>query len=642
MATDAMSREKRRFWSLTAPVAATLALLVGALPLVQKVWADPSPVVTSPGPEQRPYTTTIEVAEDGNGIRAAVAAASLLVSLEQDPVDSPATLLRRAREDEQRITRALLALGYFSARVLTSVNGVLSGDADAEDELSAVPQPEKLAAVIQVIPGRLFVLGDVSIQTRGGGASVSHATLTMDAIGLRPGDPAISANIVAANGRAIEILREQGFAFARLESRQATADHATAKLDLALQYDPGQMARMGPVTIDGVEKVNPAFVAGLAPFTPGDPFTSSRLKDFKDTLERLNVFDSVVISEASTLDEELHLPLTVTVHERPRRAVGVAASWSTREGAALSSYWEHRNLLGEAERLRIEASSSRLFLNAVEDYEYVLRTSLTLPAWPERRDDVRFSINLKRERPDAYARNAVELGVGWTRLFDKSLRLEAGLLVAQAREEDIFGTQDRTTLSLPVALLYDTRNDPLEPVVGFRASAELRPLLDLRRAETAAARLLLQGAAYTRLDTDARTVLAGRISAGLSLGADVGDLPADLRFFAGGGGSVRGYAFQGLGPRDPQDRIIGGASLAEASVELRHWVWDDIGAAAFVDTGAAFAAEIPDFSNLGTGAGVGIRYRTPIGPLRLDVAIPLDPRASDPDFSVYVGLGQAF
>jgi len=642
MAPDAMSSEKRRFWASVAPVAATLALLVGGLLLVEQVQADQSPVVASPGQEQIPYTATIEIAEDGDGIRAAVGAASLLVSLEQDPVDSQATLLRRAREDGQRITRALHALGYFSARVLTSVNGVSSGDADAEDELSALPNSETLAAVIRVIPGRVFVLGDVSIQTGGGDASIAHETLTVDAIGLRPGDPAISANIVAANGRAIEILREHGFAFARLASRQATADHATATLDLALQYDPGPMARMGGVAIEGTEKVNPSFVAGLAPFTPGEPFTSSRLKEFQDIVERLNVFDSVVISEASALDGDLHLPLTVTVHERPRRAVGVAASWSTRDGASLSSYWEHRNLLGEAERLRIEASSSRLFLNAVEDYEYIFRTSLTLPAWPERRDDVRFSFNLKRERPDAYARNAVELGVGWTRLFDKSLSLEAGLLVAQAREEDVFGTQDRTTLSLPVALLYDTRNDPLEPLGGFRASAELRPLLDLRRAETAAARLLLQGAAYARLDSDARTVLAGRISAGLSLGADVGDLPADLRFFAGGGGSVRGYAFQGLGPRDAQDRIIGGASLAEASIELRHWVGENIGAAVFVDTGAAFTAEIPDFSNLGTGAGVGVRYRTPVGPVRLDVAIPLDPRASDPDFSVYVGLGQAF
>jgi len=637
-----MSTKKRRFAGGIEAVGVSLILLANALGASPAALAEQPAVAPSTDVSQTAYTTTIEIADEQAGIRGAVVAASLLVSLEQEPLDDPATLLRRAREDELRITRALHALGYFSARVQTSVSGISPDAVDATVASPLRPHSEPIATVIRVIPGRLFMLGEVSIRVVSRDAAVSHTDLQPDDMGLKPGDPAISATIIAANSRAIEILREDGFAFAKLASRQAIADHATARLDLELLFDAGPKALMGPVTIAGTEKMSPDFISGLAPFAAGDPFRASSLNDYRDIVERLNVFDSVEISEANSLDDRHLLPLTVTVHERPRRAVGVAASWSTRDGAALSSYWEHRNLLGKAERLRIEASSSRLFLNAVDDYEYALRTSLTLPAWPHPRDDVRISVGAKRERPDAFARNALEVGLGLTRRFDKTLSLEGGLALSIARQEDAFGTRDLTTLSLPLALLYDTRNDPLEPIEGLRASAELRPLLDLQRAETAAARLLLQGAAYARLDPSARTVLAGRMSAGLSLGADVSDIPADLRFFSGGGGSVRGYAFQGLGPRDAQGRIIGGASLAEASVELRHWAWDDIGVAAFIDAGAAFTAELPDFSNLGTGAGVGVRYRTPIGPLRLDIAIPLDPQPSDPDFSVYVGLGQAF
>ncbi len=642
MAPEPMTREKRAFARWKALIAECLVLLSGGLAACPLASAAQATIAASPVQKEQGYTTIIEGADDEVGIRSAVAAASLLVSLEQEPVDDPATLLRRAREDEPRITRALHALGYFSAQVQTSVNGVSPHDADAWDAMPVSPQEEPLTVLIRINPGRLFVLGDIRIQAGNIDAASPHELLTPEAIGLTPGDPAISANIVAANGRAIGILREDGFPFARLASRQATADHSTARLHLELLFDAGPRALMGSVKIEGTERMNPAFVAGLAPFTSGDPFKASSLREYKDTIERLNVFDSVSINEAEALDESLRLPLSVSVHERPRRAVGVAASWSTRDGAALSSFWEHRNLFGEAEHLRIEASSSRLFLNAVEDYEYGLRTSLILPAWPDRRDDVRISVGVKRERPDAFARNALELSLGWTRRLDKTMSLEGGLALSLAREEDVFGARDLTTLSLPMAFLYDTRNDPLEPIEGLRASAELRPLLDLQRAETAAVRLLLQSAAYAKLDPDARTILAGRASAGFSLGADVSDLPADLRFFSGGGGSVRGYAFQGLGPRDPQDRIIGGASLAEASVELRHWVWDDIGAAVFIDTGAAFTSQVPDFSDLGTAAGIGVRYKTPIGPLRLDVAVPLDPRASDPDFSVYIGLGQAF
>lgn len=637
-----MSTEKRRFAGRNAAVGVCLILLANTLGASCLAMAGQPAVAPSASVEQPAYKTTIEIEGEQADIRGAVVAASLLISLEQEPVDDPATLLRRAREDEPRITRALHALGYFSARVQISVNGASPDEVDTAVASPVQPHEEPMATVIRITPGRLFMLGDVSVRVASSDATVPPARLTSDDIGLKSGDPAISANIIAANGRAIEILREDGFAFAKLASRQATADHATARLDLELLFTAGPKALMGPVTIEGTEKMSPEFIAGLAPFAPGDPFTASSLKEYRDRVERLNVFDSVVIGEAGSIDNSLLLPLTVTVHERPRRAVGVAASWSTRDGAALSSYWEHRNLLGEAERLRIEASSSRLFLNAVDDYEYALRTSLTLPAWPHPRDDVRISVGAKRERPDAFARNALEVELGLSRRFDKTLSVEGGLALSIAREEDAFGTRDLTTLSLPLALLYDTRNDPLEPIEGWRASAELRPLLDLQRAETAAARLLLQGAAYARLDPSARTILAGRVSAGLSLGADVSDLPADLRFFSGGGGSVRGYAFQGLGPRDAQGRIVGGASLAEASVEVRHWAWEDIGIAAFIDTGAAFTAEIPDFNDVGTGLGVGIRYRTPIGPLRLDIAIPLDPHPSDPDFSVYVGLGQAF
>jgi translocation and assembly module TamA len=171
---------------------------------------------------------------------------------------------------------------------------------------------------------------------------------------------------------------------------------------------------------------------------------------------------------------------------------------------------------------------------------------------------------------------------------------------------------------------------------------EFRPFVNLDDTGSVTARVLAQSSAYVSLDPEARTVLAGRIAAGMTLGQDVSDLPADLRFFSGGGGSVRGYAYQGLSPRDALGRILGGASVAEAALEVRHWVYEDIGVALFADAGAAFSSDFPDFQDMGTGLGLGIRYRTPVGPLRLDVAIPLDPQASDPDFSLYVGLGQAF
>jgi translocation and assembly module TamA len=193
-----------------------------------------------------------------------------------------------------------------------------------------------------------------------------------------------------------------------------------------------------------------------------------------------------------------------------------------------------------------------------------------------------------------------------------------------------------------LAFLYDTRNDPLEPLTGIRASTEVRPIMSLTGSSDISTRLLGQVSAYASLDDEAQTVLAGRLALGITLASDLADLPNDLRFYSGGGGSVRGYPYQHLSPRNSLGQIVGGESLLEGSVEVRHWIRDDIGLAVFADAGGAFTSNVPDMGEAGVGLGAGIRYRTAVGPVRLDAAIPLDPRGTDSSFAVYVGLGQAF
>ncbi len=151
-----------------------------------------------------------------------------------------------------------------------------------------------------------------------------------------------------------------------------------------------------------------------------------------------------------------------------------------------------------------------------------------------------------------------------------------------------------------------------------------------------------EGSAYYSLDTDGRFVLAGRTVAGSIVGADLAEIPADRRFYAGGGGSVRGYAYQGIGPRDARGQPTGGLSLLEGSVEMRFAVTEKFGIVPFVDAGTVSTKAFPDFSEVRAGAGVGIRYLTPFGPLRVDAAVPLNPGPGDPDFGIYAGIGQAF
>lgn len=619
-------------------VALCLALAAGR----PFAWASDEIEQASDAQADLPYDVRIQIEAETEELRAAVTASSLLVSLKEEPLDSVGALFERARKDEQRVRKALNALGYFGATVRTEIGGKAAADPETQTAMAAAPPAGTIDVALVIVPGSRFALRDIGLVLAAGAVPEALEGLRPDTIGLRAGDPARSAIIADADRRLVAILREKGFPRARVVRRDAVADHAAAALDVTLVVEPGQKGTFGRIVVKGTERVNPDFVARVAPFSAGEEFRASLLADFRQEIERLNVFDSLVFSETVERDGETRIELAVDVHERPRRVIGAAASLSTLEGGALAAYWEHRNLFGEAERLRVEATSSRLFMNGTEDYEYSLAGALTIPAWPTRRDDVVFRTEAKRERPDAYARDALEAGAAWKHRFDKTMSVEAGVTLARSREEDAFGEQDRMTLALPLSFLLDTRNDALEPVSGWKASAELRPMMDLRGAVRASVRMLGQVSLYLRLDDEARTVLAGRLAAGLTLGSDTANLPVDQRFFAGGGGSVRGYAYQSLSPRDPLGNLVGGASLVETGLELRHWLWDDIGIAVFADAGGAFEERYPDIAGTGTAVGVGGRYRTPLGPVRFDLALPLDRGPSDPEFAVYIGLGQAF
>lgn len=586
------------------------------------------------------YTPVYKADLKDDAVEAAVRSASLLFSYVKEPVDSSGVLFERARADRGRIVRALNALGYFAAKVTISIDGGSIDDLAHEDAVASKPPGEVIAIDVSIVAGPLFTFGVVAIAPAVGSSDEPLQVLKADVTGLFVGGPARSSAVVAANDRIVSALRAAGYPFAAIVGREAIADHNTATLDVTFRVAAGAKAVFGDVGVKGNEAVDAAFLKDLAPFAPGEPYGSAVLDDYKAELERLAVFGSVAVEEGRSLDAQGRLPITATVTERKQHAVGVSASYSTLEGAAVGGYWLHRNLWGRAEQLRIDAQASRLLSNGLNDTEYGLSATLTLPATPTRRDDLIFSAGAKRERPDAFDRDAVFAETRIRRRFDKTLRAEAAIGFTQSRETDALGTRDRSTVQLPLTIAYDTRDNILDPTRGVRITGGVVPIVNLNKGSAFAGRLDAAASTYVALDDD--NVLAGRVAVGFSAAADTQDLPVDMRFFAGGGGSVRGYEYQALSPRNAVNQIAGERSLIEGSLELRSWLWDDIGVAAFVDAGAASDANAPTFDDVGVGVGLGVRYRTPVGPLRLDVALPLDPPAGDASYGVYVALGQAF
>jgi translocation and assembly module TamA len=392
---------------------------------------------------------------------------------------------------------------------------------------------------------------------------------------------------------------------------------------------------------------------------PGDPYSPDALADTRKSVATIQALSSVRIREAEALDENGRLPIFVEVTERAPRVVGFSARYSTIDGPAFRTYWEHRNLFGGAERLRLEAD---LFLvprndgtqiKRVGDLEWSdlggrFRASFLKPALGGTRNDFLLDGRVERDRTGGdrfggYTSRLVD-GTAFIRhRFTSTFSAQAGLQVQKGQTSDVLGQIDYLVVGTPASVTYDSTDRPLDPTRGVRINASVSPYPEFLGSTVGMVVSEATASTYYALDEDARYILAGRIGLGSIAGAELDEIPANFRFFAGGGGSVRGFRYRSLGPTGPFGFVVGGRSLLEASLEARIKITDTIGIVPFVDAGGAFESSYPDFKEkVRVSAGLGLRYYTAIGPIRLDIAAPLDRRPGDKPVSLYVSIGQAF
>lgn len=291
--------------------------------------------------------------------------------------------------------------------------------------------------------------------------------------------------------------------------------------------------------------------------------------------------------------------------------------------------------MGRAELLRFDLQLATIAQS--------LEGALTLPHEPNTGQSIGFDLKAERDSTDAYDKRGITglaqittpLGGYWTGKGGVSLEL-ADIKQAGASDVSILA-------SLPVGATYDSTKSLLNPKDGERLALQAQPVVGTSGGLRAFLILQSVASAYRPLDARKKWIAAARIRLGSILFGAEGTVPPDLRFYSGGGGSVRGFAYQHVGPHDAANNPIGGRSVAETSLELRYRAWQDIGIVGFVDAGTVSTspylagAETPRM-----GAGLGLRYYTGFGPLRLDVATPLNPRSGDGPVQIYVSLGQAF
>lgn len=592
-----------------------------------------------------PYRATLHVTGGEESLQGRLENASALYTDREQPASGRAGLLAKGRADYRRILAALYAAGYYGPEISIQAMGREVSDLTLSDEL-----PPNVTIHIRIAAGPQFLFGRTEI-VNAPPAEVSHEDEdendTPAAIDFEPGQPALSGVINQASAISIERWRQLARAKAKETDREVIADHSTNRLDVTLSLEPGPRAYYGPTHVSGSRRVDPDFIAFMTDLPQGRPFDPDDVQASEDRLNRLGVFRSIRIEEAPEIGPDGSLPMTVTVEDRRPRTIGFGATLSTIDGAGIAAYWQHRNLFGRAERLRFDASIDGLGESAdPDDYDYNFGVTFTKPGvWTP---DTNFITSAVARQLDftTYRERSITGRVGISQMFGDRLTGELFAEISRARYEDDFGTRNFTTYALVGSAAYDRRNDPLNATEGYYLAAEFRPFYEANFGNVAA-RGTLEGRAYHGFGEEDKVVLAGRAKVGSYVGADASESPPDLLFFAGGGGSIRGYEYRSIGVdsfnSEGEPIVIGGRGLFEASAEIRYRFTRTMGAVGFVDSG--FVSEDPTFggeNRVQTGAGLGFRYYTSIGVLRADLAAPVNPRPEDSAVALYIGIGQAF
>lgn len=546
-------------------------------------------------------------------------------------------LIVNARSDYRYLLAALYEAGYYAGTISIMINGQEAADLPVTTNL-----PETADVLIRINPGQKFVFGATGIVNRPDrfltGSDAPPDTARRE---FAAGEPALAGIVNNTGDEAVSAWRDQGYAKAKLAERDVIADHATHQLDTRITIEPGRHAKFGPVAVSGAEKVDPEFIKYMAD-VPNGSFKPKRLEQAQKRLSDLGVFRSVQIVEGDAITPEGELPIEVAVTERLFRRYGVGATLSNIEGFGMEAYWLHRNLFGHAERLRFDARVDGIGTkNGWEEYDYLFGTSFTRPGTFSPDNNLEAAFTIKQQVFETYRERSIDANIGVTRNFDD--RLEGSIFLdleySQIRED--LGTREFLTFGVPFKASFDQRNDEDDPSRGYFLEGEIVPFTELKFNNTAV-RANAEGRAYVSFGEDEATVFAARGKIGSIFGGALSELPAGQLFFAGGGGSVRGFPFRSIGI-DDGGNITGARSTIEVSLELRHRINDSFGIVGFADAGAVGEGVTPlgDFDPL-FSVGAGLRYYTSIGPIRFDVAHPLNPRSDDAPFAFYIGLGQSF
>lgn len=541
---------------------------------------------------------------------------SVLQSKVDQPPLSRAALIRRVERDVSLFKKSLQSEGYYAYKV--------------EQKVDFGQSPVQIT--FDIDPGPLYKLRLYRIDYD----KPEAPGLVSDpaALGIVMDGPATSKAIVEAGPLLLRMLGETGYPLAKQGKRRAVVNHDDKTLTVVLDLHEGPRVNIGSTFVAGVDRTKEKYVKRVANLDRGDLFDISKIDAARRRLFQTGLFDGIQINWDDEPDGDGELDVTIVTKERKPRTISLGLNYSTTEGAGGDVAWTHRNIFGADEDLTLTLKAAEI--------EQSFRTELAAPNWKRLDQRVHIAGEIAREETEAYEEQKISAESGVARPFGKRWKGSAtGILEVLETTENAITTQN-VVAAFPLVALYDGSNDPFDPSKGYKLEFKIEPAAITLDNTDFLTTFVMGGSVYHDITGDKSLIAAARSRAAFIAGPARDRIPASRRLYTGGGGSIRGFEHQSVGPLDGGNDPEGGRSSLEFGVEMRWRITDDIGIVPFIDGGSAFEDPTPDFTDFRFAAGLGLRYYTPIGPLRLDIATPLNPREQDNLFEFYISLGQAF
>lgn len=552
------------------------------------------------------------------GVRDVLKAVSDTFALQHHTPSTPQMLKRRADMDVPKMLRALRSEGYYDAQVAVDV------DPDA-----ALP-----VVTFHVHTGPAYILAAVHFDWSDAEDSLGFILPGAADLNLIIGARARAPIIAQGTAKLHTYLREHGRPFPEVKLGEVLVDHTDRSVTVNYFFNPGPKAFFGPVKITGEEKVRQAYILEKLPWTEGQLFQASLLNLLRSSLLQDGLFALVDVSHQDALGKDRALQIHIAVAERNPRTVKAGLTYETDIGFGSALNWENRNLYGQGEQLRTELMLAEIKQRFSSEYD--------IPDFFSEEQSLKLSGFIGQDDTGAYDSKGGAVGIKLFRQLNSAWTASLGANYRITKTTQLDLTQTHGLFSIPGELAWDTRNDVLNPTRGWRIFFKAEPFLDTLGLDTWFFKLFSGVSMHVPILSEDRLTLAARGGLGSVMGEASRNLPPDKRFYSGGGGSIRGYAYQSIGPEE-DGNVVGGRSQVETSLELRLRMENNFGLVAFLDGGQIFTKshlELKD--DFFWGVGLGLHYYTDFAPIRLDVAFPLNRREKDDAFQVYVSIGQAF